>query len=239
MVKLKAMLKQVQYLAFIDFEATQYTHEIIAMGIIIYEIRNNYDLVKTGKEYRFYVKAKGQVGKIVTELTKITEDIIDAKGITIQELDHQIATIFAPIYFQTRFVAFSQSDAAIIKDTIKSNKDFELPNLMGILKRIFDFQAVLKRYIRNKNGPYSLKKYLEIFNIVESDPLHDPLTDAKALGELFIQFLKNKTIVKNEYIKLLQKHSNPVVSKIITTLYQNGSISKKEFEAIVLKDLDD
>ena len=51
-------------LAFLDLEGTQFTHEMIAIGIVKVDIRKDGTIKKIHKGYHSYVYAKNKIGKI-------------------------------------------------------------------------------------------------------------------------------------------------------------------------------
>ena len=73
MKKFERLLKGHKSLVFLDFEGTQFSHEMIAIGAMHVSIDRNGYIKKHKKPFRIYVKAHNRVGKIVTDLTGITD----------------------------------------------------------------------------------------------------------------------------------------------------------------------
>ena len=82
MKKFERLLKGHKSLVFLDFEGTQFSHEMIAIGAVHAVIDRHGYIKKSKKPFRIYVKAHNRVGKIVTDLTGITEDMLKQKGVT-------------------------------------------------------------------------------------------------------------------------------------------------------------
>ena len=81
MKKFERLLKGHKSLVFLDFEGTQFSHEMIAIGAVHAVIDRHGYIKKSKKPFRIYVKAHNRVGKIVTDLTGITEDMLKQKGV--------------------------------------------------------------------------------------------------------------------------------------------------------------
>ena len=69
MKKFEKLLKGHKSLVFLDFEGTQFSHEMIAIGALHVVIDRHGYIKKAKKPFRAYVKAHNRVGKIVTDLT--------------------------------------------------------------------------------------------------------------------------------------------------------------------------
>ena len=77
MEALKRILKGRKQLIFIDFEGTQFSHEIIAIGCCKVKCDENGKIIdKDYKSYKRYVKSCGPIGKIVTNITSINNNTL-------------------------------------------------------------------------------------------------------------------------------------------------------------------
>ena len=81
MKKLTRLLKGRKYICFLDFEGTQFSHEMIAFGALFTYLNKNGEIVKQKKAIKYYVKSKNQIGKFVKNLTGITEKDLDKYGV--------------------------------------------------------------------------------------------------------------------------------------------------------------
>ena len=68
-------------LAFLDLEGTQFTHEMIAIGIVKVDIRKDGTIKKIHKGYHSYVYAKNKIGKIVTDFPASIPELNRAKPV--------------------------------------------------------------------------------------------------------------------------------------------------------------
>ena len=81
MRQINKIVKSYKHLVFLDFEGTQYSHEIIAIGATVASIKSNGHIKKYYASFKRYVKPKNPIGNFVTKLTGITEDKIKSDGI--------------------------------------------------------------------------------------------------------------------------------------------------------------
>ena len=61
MEKLRKLLKGHKYICFLDFEGTQFSHEMIAFGAVFVTLDKNGFIAKEKKPIRKYVKCKMQM----------------------------------------------------------------------------------------------------------------------------------------------------------------------------------
>lgn len=57
MQKLMKRIEDAKYLVFLDLEGTQESHEMIAIGAVIYSLKDK-TLGKRAKPFKYYVKSK-------------------------------------------------------------------------------------------------------------------------------------------------------------------------------------
>ena len=64
----------------------------------------------------------------------------------------------------------------------------------------------MSQYIRDDNGnTYSLVNFLRLFGVEPVGESHNPKNDAMDLLHLYEQFISNKEVVFNEYLKVIRK----------------------------------
>ena len=74
---MKKIIKKHRHLVFMDFEGTQYSHELIAFGAVKVTLDKNYNIIRVNKGIKYYVKAKNKIGSFVKKLTSIDEEILE------------------------------------------------------------------------------------------------------------------------------------------------------------------
>ena len=81
MKKLLNALKGRKHICFLDFEGTQYSHEMIAFGAVFVSLNKDGTVKNCKKPIRFLVQSKNKVGKFVENLTGITDYDVKQRGI--------------------------------------------------------------------------------------------------------------------------------------------------------------
>ena len=81
MDKINRILKKHHYAVFMDFEGTQFSHEMIAIGAVVCTLNKDGTIKHYKKPFKTYVKAKNKIGTYVMNLTGITQELLDKKGV--------------------------------------------------------------------------------------------------------------------------------------------------------------
>ena len=110
MKKFERLLKGHKSLVFLDFEGTQFSHEMIAIGAVHAVIDRHGYIKKSKKPFRIYVKAHNRVGKIVTDLTGITEDMLKQKGVTFFTAMSELRKYVGLSFKKSSFITFGNHD---------------------------------------------------------------------------------------------------------------------------------
>ena len=227
-------------LVFIDFEGTQFTHEIIATGIVKAHIDDEGKIIDHDDEgLLIYSKARCPVGKVVTRITSITDEFLAKNGIswedTITKIDEYLKDEDPE---DIVFVAFGTNDAKMV---IESNR-YSKPENVEISKKwvgkFFDIMTFMSQYIRDDNGnTYSLVNFLKLFNVEPVGESHNPRNDAMDLMNLYQAFISNEDILFREYLKVVKKMKifpSPI-KKIISNLIDGKDVTAEEFNERIKK----
>ena len=229
-------LKGRHYLCFLDFEGTQFSHEMIAYGAVLVTIDKNGYIVKQKTPVKQYVKAKNAIGKYVENLTGITRLDLDRFGISFAQAIKELKKYCGLHYKKCAFLTFGNHDMRILNQSISYNLDAPKDLCQIIKSNYIDFQAIISEFIKDDhNNPLSLSHYLEVFNVEFDGTAHDPMYDATNLAKLYDEFMKNKEIVSREYLKNLNKtnfHPEPV-NKAIKKLLNGESVTPEEFKSYI------
>lgn len=159
---------------FVDFEATQFSNEIIEIGCIR----------EDGETFKSYVKADKKLTNFITNLTGITQDMVD-NAPTSDE-------VFAQFYNWLRndteieFYCYGNSDIDFVKRNLSKTVNFEAQAALSVIGMALNDYAIT---VKNHFGlikPIGLVKVLAHYRGVESiDQGHDALEDAIFLKEVF------------------------------------------------------
>ena len=233
MKKFERLLKGHKSLVFLDFEGTQFSHEMIAIGAMHVVIDRHGYIKKHKKPFKIYVKAHNRVGKIVTDLTSITDEMLKQKGVSFFTAMSELKKYCGLSFRKSSFITFGSHDMKILSSSISYSFDFPKETVQCIQQNYIDFSAFISEFMRDDKGnPLSLVKYCDAFGVKESGPAHDPAVDAENLAWLYDATMRNSGLLVEEYKKVLKSfnHFPLPVCNVIKKLANNETVDGKEFE---------
>ena len=238
--KLLKCLKGHKSLVFLDFEGTQFSHEMIAIGGIAVLIDPKTGLIKRRKPaFKVYVRAHNKIGNYVTELTGITEATLKEKGVSFDSAMKILKKYVGINFKKSTFVTFGNHDMRILNQSIAYNIHYPKDITSQIQKNYFDFAAYISEFIRDDKGnPLSLVHYCELFGLEEAGKAHDPEVDAINLANLYDEVLVKSNLVVDEYKKHLRMHSSHLpepIANAVTRLASGENVTAEEFEESLKK----
>lgn len=237
MRELEKALRGNKILIFLDLEGAQFSHEMIEIGAYKVVLKDDLTVKKIFKPYKAYVRAKSRVGKVVTELTGITDEKIEKEGIPYRvALNGLIKYVGNKDYHRCLFVTFGSFDKTIFQASGEHNKDASMDETRFITHHMFDFAEFLSRFVRDQNGnPYSLKNCLKLFGVEFEGREHDAACDALNLIDLYKAFLENPQIVKEEYKKVIARnhHLPGPVAMVMNKLNKGLTVGPEEYDYYV------
>lgn len=233
MKKVLQALKGRKAICFLDFEGTQFSHEMIAYGAYMCFLNKNGEIVKAKNPIRDYVKAKNSIGRFVKELTNITEKDLEEYGISFNDAMKKIKKYCGINFKKCVFMTFGNHDIRILNQSCSYNLDAP-KDICDIIKKAYiDFQTIIGEFVKDDNGnQLSLTHCLEKFGVEFDGTAHDPMYDAVNLAKLYNVFIKSKEIVLQEYCKILKRSivGPEPVNKAIKKLLAGETITPKDFE---------
>ena len=238
MKKFERLLKGHKSLVFLDFEGTQFSHEMIAIGAMHVIIDRNGYIKKHKKPFRAYVKAHNRVGKIVTDLTGITDEMLKQKGVSFFTAMSDLKKYVGLSFRKSSFITFGNHDMKILSSSISYSFDFPKETVQCIQQNYIDFSAFISEFMRDDKGnPLSLVRYCEAFGVKEAGQAHDPAVDAENLAWLYDATMRKSSLLISEYKKVLKSfnHFPLPVSNVIKKLANNEPVTAKEFEEEIKK----
>ena len=238
MKKFERLLKGHKSLVFLDFEGTQFSHEMIAIGAMHVVLDHNGYIKKHKKPFRVYVKAHNRVGKIVTDLTGITDEMLKQKGVSFFTAMSELKKYVGLSFRKSSFITFCSHDMKILSSSISYSFDFPKEIVQSIQQNYVDFSAFISEFMKDDKGnPLSLVRYCQAFGVKEAGPAHDPAVDAENLAWLYDATMANSHLLLEEYKKVLKSfnHFPQPVSEVIQKLANNEDVSAKEFENEIKK----
>lgn len=234
MKKMTKLLRGHDYIAFMDFEGTQFSHEMIAIGAIVAKVDKNGMIKKFKEPFKMYVKAKNKIGHYVTNLTGITEEQLRKEGVsfrTAMEAFKKYCGI--PFNKHMSFITFGNHDMRIIGQSMMYNLDGPKEICSVITKNFIDFSTYISEFCRDANyNPMSLVHYCELFDVRVEGSAHDPEFDAVSLAYLYKAVMEQKSLLLEEYMKVLQKISNipAPIKKVVNRLAEGENVTAEEFK---------
>ena len=111
MKKLAKILKGHKYLCFMDFEGTQISHEMIALGAVLCTLDKKGNIKKEKESFKIYVKPKNKVGNFVTKLTGITDEQLAKEGVSFNKAMNDFKKYCGMAFKKTTFLTFGNHDA--------------------------------------------------------------------------------------------------------------------------------
>lgn len=238
MKKLLKLLKGHKHICFLDFEGTQFSHEMIAIGAVMTTLGKDGKIRASKKPFKCYVRAHNKIGSYVTQLTGITENKLKAEGITFYSAMESLKKYCGIAFKKCSFLTFGNHDMRILSQSISYNFDFPKETVSQIQKNYLDFSAFISEFVKDDKGnSLSLIHYCEKFNVKTVGPNHDPSIDAINLSLLYNSFLNDFGLIKSEYKKVLGKFSHlpDPVKNIVTKLSNNEDVTAQEFDKEINK----
>lgn len=233
MKKFERLLKGHKSLVFLDFEGTQFSHEMIAIGATHVVIDRHGYIKKHKKPFKVYVKAHNRVGKIVTDLTGITDEMLKKQGVSFFTAMSELKKYCGLAFRKSSFITFGNHDMKILSSSISYSFDFPKEIVQCIQQNYIDFSAFIGEFFRDDHGnPLSLIRYCDAFGVKQAGPAHDPAVDAENLAWLYDATMRHSEILLDEYKKVLKSfnHFPQPVSNVIKKLANNENVTSDEFD---------
>lgn len=230
-----------KHLLFMDFEGTQFSHEMIAFGAVLVTIDKNGYIVKQKKPIKRYVRAKNAIGKFVEGLTGITQKDLNRYGVTFSQAMKDLKKYCGMAFKKSSFITFGNHDMRILGQSMSYNLDTPKDLCNIIRSNYVDFQSIISEFIRDEKGNVlSLSHYLELFGLPFDGEAHDPEYDALNLAKLYDVFMKDKDLVLNEFIKKMQNSSYGIepINKVVKKLLSNNVVTPEEFTQLLKEYID-
>ena len=236
MKKIDNLLKGRKSIAFVDFEGTQFSHEMIAIGAVLVNLDRDNKIKNMKEPFMRYVKAKNKIGNYVVNLTHITEETLKKEGVSFNEAMLEFKKYLGVKWKKCLFVTYGNHDVRIINQSIAYNFQYPKDFCSQFHKNYADFAAFIGEFIRDANGnPLSLVHNCEFFNVEMREPAHDPVSDAVNLARLYDAMLKSPMLVQSEYKKAIlhTNHFPEPVRRVLEKLNNGEAITPEEYDNFV------
>lgn len=191
---------------FIDFEAHQPSNHILSIGCVATKESDYF--------YRICQCPNEKVSNFITELTGITQDIINQQGVSYNEAFCQLfdyIKIFQIDNVAPKFYVYGNEDSTFIKATLKYlTNPVAYATASMVLAGMVDLSQSVCQHLMT-NG-ISLKRALELVRQEEVVQRHNALDDAIMLEELAENFknlepINDKPVHNKQYIEAKAKEN--------------------------------
>lgn len=236
MKALEKILCSRKSLCFLDLEGTQFSHEMIAIGAVKVDIRKDGSIRKIHRGIYTLVKPKNRIGKVVTDLTGITEEMVKKDGVPFRVAVDQIKQYMGRSFTKCLFVTFGNHDQRILAQSLAHNMDVNKEDAHTLIKHAFDFAEFISAYVRDENGnTLSLANMLKVFGLEFKGEQHNALADTYNLVYLYDAMLKHRDVLTIEYRKVLGKmrHLPEPVHQLILDLLSDKTVSPTDFDNLI------
>lgn len=161
---------------FIDFEATQFSNEIISVGCVS----------EKGDTFYTLVKPENKLTSFITELTGITQENIDAAlepDIVFADMFDWISSLSAND--KNEFYCYGNCDVKFIKTNFNISTNFKAGAMLGFIRAsLVDYSPRVKAHYGLCN-PINLGKIADHIRGYEIPQAHNALGDALLLKFVF------------------------------------------------------
>lgn len=210
---------------FIDFEALQYSEQIISIGCSSEE----------GNTFQTYVKPpKGEkVSKFITELTGITnETLVDAP--TADEAFNLFFDFIInnSVGSRPEYFCYGDADKSFLNKTLKKMSDPRaITFVIALEKELVDYSSSVKKYFNTKNN-IALRKVYILLKEEDTVQKHDALEDAQMLQEVAMNLI-NKCVPEDlETIKSIPSQKKPGGKNKAPEIFCSWNGSKEEADTL-------
>ena len=236
MKRIERLLKGRNCIVFVDFEGTQFSHEMIAIGAVLCVLDKKHQIKSYKEPFKMYVKAKNKIGNYVTDLTQITEEMMKKEGKSVNEALLCFKKYLGTKWKKCLFVTYGNHDLRILNQSIAYNFQFPKEFCQQFQHNYADFAAFIGEFVRDDNGnPMSLIHNCELFGVELVEPAHDPRSDAVNLAHLYDAFLKQSDIVGDQFKKAIlhTTHMPEPIRQVIAKLNSGEAISPEEYNRYI------
>lgn len=233
-------LNDANKIIFLDFEATQLTQEIIAIGAVKAELDAKKNIKSFDKGIRLYIYTENSIGGLVENMTGISKELLNSKGMAFEKAIEKLGNYIGGDFNFTTFMTYGNYDMRMLHHTAELNECDNNPIVRLILEKNIDFANVLSQYVRSeKNEQLSLTNALKVYNVGPTGKHHDPRNDAIDLLKLYQAFITHKSITRNEYLKVCCKnpHLQEPIRQLVLKVANEGQATLDDFLAMIDNDI--
>ena len=167
---------------FIDFEATQFSNNIISIGCIN----------EKGDEFYSLINPKTKITSFITELTGITNEMLETAP-TADQVFNEFFDWCAKEDDLPIFYCYGNTDIYFVKKNFNKSTSFKAKNILAyIFSDLYDYEPIVRKHFGLIQA-VSLIKVVNYYKQEEVTQTHNALSDAKMLKFVYEQIQKHST----------------------------------------------
>ena len=171
---------------FIDFEATQFSQEIIEVGCVR----------EDGETFHSLIRPKNlkKITKFIEELTGITKKKLESERLSDEVFSNFFDWLFADTT-PVEFYCYGSADLMFVKNNLTKYTRSVKPQaaLSLIAANLIDFSEIVKSHFRLSRNP-SLKKVMMYYFPNDTHECHSALSDAEMLRDIYVALMREGTV---------------------------------------------
>lgn len=186
---------------FIDFEAQQYTSEIIQIGCVREDGATFVSLVNPGEKHR-------KLSRFIKGLTGISQEDLD-NAPTVDEVFSQFFDWLAEDGNSIRFYCYGNSDTDFARASLKLATSIKAQAAISLIMcKISDYSLTIKNHFGLASIPSLIKVARYFTQNEELEQTHAALDDAELLRQIYLGVQRNEPI--DDAVFANYKTVNPV-----------------------------
>ncbi len=228
---------------FVDFEATQFSNEIISIGCVR----------EDGTEFYSEVRARKKITSFITSLTGITDEQNKMAESSDEVFSHFFDWLMENADERAIFYCYGNTDINFIKKNLTLTKNLKAQaalSLMGM--SLYDYSAITKAHFGLIKNISLIKLVAYYRNVEDIEQTHNALEDARFLKEVYDNVsnekevkghpfpeyeteLPNQKEIPNEIGKSTNKSPRNILKSLRHTVEMydlQGEILERVFESI-------
>jgi inhibitor of KinA sporulation pathway (predicted exonuclease) len=238
---LASRVKDSDLLVFFDFEATQFSHLPIALGVYALPKKKG-SLFPVGEKpitYHTLIRTKDTIGKVVIAMTGITKKDLMDSGIPFSQAMMEFEEMVHS-YSHKTFLSYGSMDITILMKGARNSDNATQDFAYSLRKHYFDFHDYLGGILcTDKGETYSLTKLLDFFGLPDEGKDHDPLNDSKNLCRIYAAYLKDEEKILAHFARYyaVNPQTAPISREVVLKLLATKTVKEKDFREILRRHL--
>ena len=223
-----------------DLEGTQISHEVIELGAWKVYLKDDLTIKKIFKPFKCYVLPKHKVGPVVTEMTGITDKMLQEEGVSFRLAQQGFRKYVGGDWYRSMFIAYGSQDIVMFKNSVDNNPDAFTEDVRFMSHHYLDFASFLSSYVKDDKGNVlSLQHACEMLKAPMVGKNHDALSDARNLISLYSAFLEQKDLIKERYLKILSNGGtmSTALRRAALALANGKDVTAQDFQQWVKEEL--